>query len=383
MYIRGKGRGKWQCIWEARDPATGRRRRVTEVVYGTKKDAEARWVTRQAELTAEAARPQPAHPRDWTVGDLLDHWLAVVLPTEGRALSTLITYRTLVAHHIRPTLGPMRLTALHPTHLQQAEATWLANGRADGGPLSPSTVRQCHAILRRALQAAVDWDLLPTNPASQVRQPRGEAIEMRVWTPAEIAAFWRVAQAHRYGPLFRLVLATGLRQGEALGLRWADIDWAAGTLHITQQLLRARRGAPPQLGPPKTARGRRTVAIGPDLIALLQRVRTAQKADRLACGPAYQDHGLVFQTPLGTPLHHRNVDRLLAQLIRRAGVPPIRFHDLRHTHAALLIADGWDPRLIADRLGHAQIAFTLQVYGHLFPGRQQEAATRLDRLFRE
>jgi integrase len=400
MYIRPKGRGVWQCVWEVRDPATGRRRRLTEIVRGPKKAAEARWVARQAELAAAAARPQPLHPRDWTCGDLVTHWLREVAEIDA---TTRARYADLVRHQILPTLGAIPLVELHPSHIQAAERAWLATGRVDGrGGLSASSVRQAHAILQAALRQAVAWDLLPVSPMARVRRPRltppppvvwtpetvaawwaARAAGARpprppgiaVWSPADIRRFWTVAARHRHGRLFMVVLRTGLRQGEALGLGWADVDWAAPALRVHRQLL-----PDGTLGPVKTAAGRRTIALDAATVTLLRRERAAQRADRLACGPGYQDQGLVFQTAVGTAFRHRNTNRLLLQLQRQAGVAPIRFHDLRHTHASLLIAAGADPRLVAERLGHTQVAFTLQVYGHLWPGRQAEVLTGLPAL---
>jgi len=373
MYIRSKGRGKWQCVWEVRDPLTGRRRRITQIVTGTKKDAERVWTARQADLQARPAprtpADWPARPDTWTVADLCQHWLTVAEIDD----TTRARYADLVRYQIAPTLGAIRVCDLHPAQVQAAERAWLTGGRADGrGGLSASSVRQAHAVLQGALRQAVAWGWIPANPLQQVRRPRHEAAEPHVWTPAEIAAFARVARRHRHGRLFLIVLRTGLRQSEALGLRWADVDWAGAALHVRQQLLPT--GA---FGPLKTARARRTIAIDGTTLAWLRQEQAAQRADRLVCGPVYQDHGLVFQTRVGTPFRHRNVVRLLRRLERAAGVPPIRFHDLRHTHASLLIAHGADPRLVADRLGHAQVAFTLQVYSHLWPNRQADLLRHL------
>jgi integrase len=381
MYIRAKGRGKWQCVWEVRD-AAGTRRRMTEIVRGTKKDAEARWVTRQAELTAEAARPQPVHPRDWTVGDLLAYWVAEVAPGTTIRDRTRHDYQQLITHHILPTLGAHRLTDLHATHIQAAERQWLTAGRLDGrGGLAPSTVRQLHAILQGALAQAVAWDLIPANPAQFVKRPHLPPQTLQIWTPADIERFWAVAQHHRFGGLFGFVLRTGLRQSEALGLPWTDCDLDAGVIHVRQQLLPRPDSAGRRFGDVKTARGRRRVELDPDTVRLVRHQRTAQKADRLAWGPAYRDHGLVWQTQVGTPFLHRNVARLFQTLQRQAGVPIIPFHALRHTHASLLIAHGADPKLVSERLGHASVAFTLQIYGHLWPGRQREVLAHLPRLF--
>lgn len=406
MYIRSKGRGKWQCVWEVRDPVTGQRRRVTEIRTGTKRDAEAHWTRQQVALQDAAARPAPVHPRTWTVADLVTRWIA-----DGAAIdaSTRARYQSLLTYHIAPVLGPLLLTTLHPATIQAAEHRWLTAGRADGtGGLAASTVRQIHAILQGALRQAVDWDLIPANPMARVRRPRLDPPRQHVWTPAEVDAywaavaqhtrpprppglaiwtpaditrFWTVARTHRQGRILMLVLRTGLRQGEVLGLRWADVDDAGPALRVTQQLLEPRATLPfPTFANLKTDAGRRTVELDAETMALLRQERTAQKADRLAAGPAYQDHGLVFQTGVGTPIRPRNTNRLLLQLQRAAHVAPIRFHDLRHTHASLLIAGGADARLVADRLGHQNVAFTLQIYGHLWPGRQREVLTALPAL---
>lgn len=387
MHIRAKGRGKWQCVWEVRDPLTGQRRRVTQIVRGTKKDAERVWTTRAAALerrpVALDPAAQPTRPEDWTVRRLLALYLAD--PTVRRP-RTRQDYARLVRLYLDPLLGPLPLPELTRARVQAAVTAWATRGGQHGQGLAPRTVRQCLAVLSGACAQAVAWGLLPANPCQGVARPRLTASPAAIWTPADMAAFWAVARRHRHGRLFGLLLATGLRPGEALGLQWADVDWDAAALHVRHTLLPRALwpdAATPAFGEPKTARGQRTVALDADTVRLLRDEHAAQAADRLACGPAWRNRAdLVFTTRVGTPLLERNVVRLFRALVRQAGVRPLRLYDLRHCHASLLIAAGADPRLVSERLGHSSVAFTLDTYAHLWPSRQHDILERAAPLFR-
>lgn len=182
--------------------------------------------------------------------------------------------------------------------------------------------------------------------------------------------FAAVAARHPQGMLFLVLVRTGLRLGEGLGLQWTDIDWAAPGLRVARQLLERPAADGSRFGPVKTAHGSyRWVDLDAETVTWLREREAVAARERTAAGPLYDDHGLVWQSRVGTPLRHRNVQRLFARLVERAEVPRIRVHDLRHTHASFLIAAGADPALVRDRLGHHSAAFTLQVYGHLWPGR--------------
>lgn len=323
-----------------------------------------------------AARPSPRGlpTAETPLGMFLAYWLAHGDAATRLRPKTVRGYTDLIRLHIGPRLGSVPLSALHPALVDEAQRRWLQEDR-----LAPSTVRQLYAILQGALGQAVRWDVLVANPLDRVRRPALPARPpVTVWTPADVAVFWTVAETARLGSLFGVLLHTGLRISEALGLRWADVDWTAPGVRVAQQLLDKAGPQGERFGPVKTAHGSyRWVPLSDDSVTLLRRRRKEAVADAAACGPAYQDHGLVWQTRLGTPLGHRNVARSFDRLQAQAGVSRLRIHDLRHTHASLLIASGADPRLVAERLGHGSVAFTLQTYGHLWPGRQEAVLAHL------
>jgi integrase len=376
MYIRPLGRGRWQCVWDHRDPVTGQRHRSTRVVHGTKREAEQIWL---AEAQRRAGRPAPlaTWSPQMTLGAYLAAWLAHGETQRRLRPKTIRTYDQLIRSHIGPALGPVPLERLHPAAVSQALHDWHAQ---DG--LAPATVRQCYAILHRALEQAVLWGLLAQSPCARVAAPRlGPRPPVTVWSPEAVRRFAAVAAQHPQGTLFLVLVRTGLRLGEGLGLQWTDIDWAAPGLRVARQLLERPAPDGQRFGPVKTAHGAyRWVDLDAETVAWLRQRQAVAARERAQAGASYDDHGLVWQSRVGTPLRHRNVQRLFARLVQQAEVPPIRVHDLRHTHASFLIAAGADPALVRDRLGHHSAAFTLQIYGHLWPGRTAAVLAQLPSL---
>lgn len=374
MKIIQRGENTWRLTWElGLDPATGNRRQRTEAFHGRKRDAGRRW----REVQAEIEKGLSVNPPKITFGDLLDRWLQDVLPMRIRP-TTLENYRFLIERHVRPALGHIPLARLTAADLQTFYRTKLEGGRRDrkDGGLSPRSVRYMHALIRSCLEQAVRWQMVPRNIADLVDPPRQAQREMNFWTPYQALQFLEAAKSDRLYPAFYLALATGLREGEILGLRWSDLDLDAGMLTVSQTLVRI--GARIEFGEPKTARSRRTIDLGDQTVALLRAYRATQNREKLLLGQEYRDHGLVFPTVLGTPIQPRNILRVFDSLQKHANVPRIRFHDLRHSHASFLLAQGENPRLIAERLGHSAVAFTLQTYSHLLPGAQKAAARKLE-----
>lgn len=197
---------------------------------------------------------------------------------------------------------------------------------------------------------------------------------MRVWLPHQVGQFLDATSADRLAPLYHLTFAAGLRRGEVCGLRWVDVDLEGGSLRVAQQLVSV--GGRVMVGEPKTARGARVVALDADTVAVLRDHRRAQLAERMASGPAYVDSGLVFTREDGSPLDPSYVTRHFARLVARAGLPPIRLHDLRHTSASVGLAAGESMKEISDRLGHSSITITADTYTHVSPAVAQESARR-------
>jgi integrase len=302
---------------------------------------------------------------------LLD-WLGAVRPSLRPR--TWQRYEECVRLHVLPALGDIPLVRLSPAHLQSLYAQKLQEGP------SPASVRHVHAVLRRSLGQAEAWGLLPRNVARLVRPPRREGREMAILTQEEVLRLLEAAQGDRLAALYTLALATGMRQGELLALRWRDVDLERGVLQVRATLQRTREGF--VFAEPKTARSRCQVTLAPGAVEALRRHRRAQLEERLRAGELWEDHDLVFCDELGRPLSGTAVTKRFRRLLERAGLPRVRFHDLRHTAASHLLARGVHPKVVADMLGHSTVTVTLDLYSHVAPSLHEAAAQALDELVR-
>lgn len=325
-----------------------------------------------------AASPLPAPVSGFegiTVGDYFDRWLAHI-KTRVRP-TTYYGYQAAIRHHLTPTLGHLRLQDLHPLHLQDLYA-----GCLDPPPpkraVSASTVLHLHLVASQALQQAVRWQLLPTNPAAGAQPPRPQRREMKVATGDDLQ---RILQALR-GDVLELpatiALTTGMRRSEILGLRWSDLSPDYTSAHI-QQTLQFARGL--HFERPKTHRSRRAIALPATLTQLLTRHRQQQNARRHALGDQWHDTDLVVDRGDGAPVNPNTLTSQWRRFVRTNDLPVIRFHDLRHSHATLMLLEGIHPKIVSERLGHATIGITLDTYTHLLPSMQTEAAEAIDRIF--
>ncbi len=274
--------------------------------------------------------------------------------------------------HVVPALGRYSLRRLTPTHVRKLLAEKFASG------LSARSVQIIHATLRVMLAEAVRDELVERNVAAIVRPPAVAAEEVRPWSPEEAEDFLRAAEGDRLFALFAVGVALGLRKGELLGLRWSDVELDQGMLRVRQSVQRVYR-AGLVFGPPKSSRSRRDIPLPAFAVRVLREHRTRQSEERLALGPYWQDSGLVFTSTIGTVVEPRNLSRLLDELIMKAGVRRIRFHDLRHTCASLMLAQGVPPRVVMDVLGHSQFSITMDLYSHVMPTALREAAAAMDR----
>ena len=360
-----------------RDPLTGKRRQLWRSIKGTKRDAEALRV----ELLHQRDSGMDAPPGKLTVAQYLERWLRDYAEPNV-APKTLRTCIDTVKRHFIPALGSLPLAKLRPQHIQGFYARLLREGRLDGkGGLSPRSVQRQHQVLHVALHHAVQWQLLSLNPADAVQPPKATRQEIRPLGLDEIQRLLTAADDTPYGTLVHLALMTGLRLGELTGLRWSDTNLETGTLHIQQvcQWL-PRQGF--TFRPPKTPKSVRAVAISPDTVDRLRGHRQQQLEERVALGPDYGGHNLVLATPLGTPIDPSNLRRAWKAILRTAGIGHLRFHGLRHCHASLMLQQGTHPKIVSERLGHSGVGITLNLYSHVVPGLQEQAAAGLDQLVR-
>jgi len=267
------------------------------------------------------------------------------------APSTVANYRSMIERHIIPALGHLPLSALQPLHLQELYLDRLERGRVrGGGGVSRRTVVLIHTVLQAALKQAVKWQLLSRNPADAVDVPRRQRSKVRTLNDEELARFLEPVSGHRDEHLIRMALYTGVRRGELLALKWEDVDLDAKVLRVRHGLVRA--GGEMHLSGPKTRKSRRQIALSDTAVALLKEIRRSQTEQKLRLGPRYQDHGHVFCNPDGSLIDPSSVTHRFTKLARAAGFLGLRFHDLRHTHASLLLMQGIHPKVVQNRLGH-------------------------------
>jgi integrase len=306
-----------------------------------------------------------------TVGEWLDYWLTHIAARRLRPL-TLQSYETTVRLHIRPALGHYRLDRLQPEHL---ETCYLAMERKG---LSAASALRAHRILSRALKVAMQRGRVARNVATLVDAPTAK----RPVTPQplDVEECRRVLAAARKGrksARWTVALALGLRQSEALGLMWSDIDFGRGTLAVRRGLHRVN-GQGLRFEEPKTERSRRTIVVPRQLLADLRTHKKEQDAERVESADYWTEHGLVFPNELGGPMDDRNDYRSWVRLLRTAKVRRIRLHDGRHTAATLLLAEGIHPRVVMELLGHSTMRTTTDTYSHVLPALAQQAADTLD-----
>jgi integrase len=308
---------------------------------------------------------------------LTDVWLPAIEHTIKPG--TFESYRRNVRLHIAErSIGRRPLQEVDPTDLNALYAALLA-GDDQHRPLGPRSVAYVAAILHRAFRDAIRWQAVIRNPTDAADPPRTSARkEMQTWSGAQVRTFVDSVDNDRLRGCWWLLANTGMRRGEVLGLRWEDVDFDAGTLRIVRTLITTdvqRKGSPGMAwGASKTAKGRRTVALDPATVTALRAHRTRQVEERLAMGGDYQD--LVVCQLDGTPIHPKTISYQFGKAVRAAKLPPIRLHDLRHTHATLALKAGIHPRVVQERLGHANVSITLDTYSHVDLDMQAAAARR-------
>lgn len=302
-------------------------------------------------------------------GPFLDQWLSTVHASRIRD-TTLAGYQ-LAARHAKAALADKPLRALTPLNFQRLYQTLIEAG------LAPSTVRQVHVVCRQALNAAVDYGLVAVNPVLRAKPPRVTQTPITPPSPTDAMTFLRVADSHPLKAFWYFLALSGCRRGEALGLQWTDIDWERKTAAI--RTIQVGKGRQRRLHAPKTQSGARTLALSDFLVAILRNHQDQQRAAWSLDHPGEPLPPWVFTTRRGTWLAGDNVRRTFKILLRRAGLPETtRIHDLRHAMATTWLSQGVPVKVVSERLGHASIAITLQLYAHVLPGMQHAAANQID-----
>jgi integrase len=369
-HVRKRG-NTWSIFYDRpRDP-DGKRRKTSKSGFKTRKEAE-RWL---AGLVTTLDRGEYVETSKQTLGAFLEEWLRG-LPARGLRPTTISFYSLLVNSYVAPRIGGIRLQHLRPQHLDGLYASLLADGRANGkGPLSVKTVREVHGTIRKALADAVRLNLVQRNVADSATPPRKSGRrEMATWGSQEVARFLTFTETDRLFALWHLALSTGLRRGELLALTWDDLDLERGRLAVRRSLIAPT--AEPVLSPPKSQHGFRTLALDAESVEVLRTHRRRQIEERFQLGLGRDDSALVFAALDGGWLNPRQVSRRFERLVKASGLKPIRFHDLRHSHARALVAAAVSPKVAAERLGHYSAAFFLDTYGHTDEALHEGAAAK-------
>jgi len=348
------------------NPETGARRWASKGGFPTKRAAREAMTA----VLANADRGVVVERSPLTVGQYLDQWLEDV--GGGLKPTTLGGYRQAVSR-LKRMIGDVKLQELRPLTVERGYQQLLSSG------LAAKTVRNTHTVLRRALADAERLDLVVRNAAAAARPPSVRRMEQETWTPEELSRFLASVAHHRLFAAFVLSATTGMRRGELMGLRWRDVDLDAGRLSIVSTITTVNGRAVESST--KTNKSRRRIALDAGTIEVLRAHQQRQSAERRHGGKLWTDSGLVFTREDGTALHPDRFSHLFVRLSRKAGLPAIRLHDLRHTYATLALEAGVHPKIVSERLGHATTGITLDLYSHVAPSMDQQAAETIAGLF--
>jgi integrase len=328
----------------------------------TKKEAE----TLITKILSEVNEGNYIDPSKLKLEDYLHQWLDTKQGNMTRL--TIDSYKSYIANHIAPSIGSKKLSELSPLDIQ----TWIATLRKKEleGVLSDSTIQRIFNVLITALNNAKKINLVKENVAKLVDKPKIKKRKLIVWDANEAKKFLREMYNHRHYICFHLALTTGMRQGEILGLTWGSIDFPNKLIRVVQTLEHDAKGFKEGA---KSISGVRSITINDNDIAELKRHMHKLEEEKELAGEMYQEHDLVVRTSIGKPVFADTIGKMFRREVRRLNLTPIRFHDLRHSHASLLLIKGIHPKVVSERLGHASVTITLDTYSHLLPNMQEEA----------
>jgi integrase len=360
--IRQRSKGSYQIRYEGPSDGTGKRKFLSETIKGSKKGAE-----RVLRERLSAIENGGYVPRDKeTVSDFMQRWLDTYAAT-NTTLRTQEGYRGNIQRYINPAIGSVTVQTLTARHIQGMYAGMLERG------LSNRTALHVHRVPRKALADGVKWGLLARNVADATTPPRPERKQVEMWDSETANRFLEAAQESRFYGLYQLAILTGMRRSELCGLKWENVDLVSGRLSVVRTLQRIP-GMGLVEGLPKTPRSRRSISLGPEGVSLLHTLRGQQIEQSLVAGPLWQNTGYVFTQADGTPVDPESVSKDFCAIVRKAGLPHLTLHGLRHAHATGLMVTGANPKVVSERLGHSNIAITMDIYSHVLPGLQEEAA---------
>ena len=370
---------KVYTYWEARytagyDPGTGKQ--IQRSITGkTQKEVS----KKLKEVTTAIDSGTYTVPSKMTVGEWLDIWTAEYLG--GVKELTVSSYKSSIKTHIKPGLGAIKLESLS-SHVIQGFYNRLLAPAKDRKGLSPKTIKNVHGVLHKSLQQAVANGYIRLNPADSCVLPRAERKELKPLDEQQITTFLQAIRGHRLEDLFTVVLFTGMREGEALGLLWDCVDLNAGTITINKQLQKDfSKGSQYHLVATKNSKSR-TITVAPFVVNTLRKVKLRQLENKIQLGGCWQDSGFVFTDELGRHLNRSTVYNAFKKVMVQIGSPETRFHDLRHSYAVASIRSGDDIKTVQENLGHATAAFTLDVYGHVTEQMKKESAARMEQFIK-
>jgi integrase len=353
--------GKWDYGFTAGRDETGKRKQVTKRGFDTQREAQRARTAATAEYHAGKRIDRSA----MTVGEYLQQWVAGKVRLRA---TTRARYESIINHHLVPALGAVRLQELTKDQLTRWYRKLLHSG------LAPKSIRHVHAVLRQALQDAMEDELVLRNVAALAAKqlPAVPTPKLHTWSPEQLRVFLASVANDRLFAAWRLVAATGMRRGEVVGLRWEDVDLATGTVTVADALVMVNYTV--DTSTPKTKKGERRFRLDPATVAALKAWRKRQTEERLAVGGRYRDSGRVFTYPDGSQLHPQRFSDWYQQHSRAAGLPRIRLHDMRHSYATAALRANVQPKIVSERLGHSTVQFTMDTYMHVLPAMDQEAA---------
>lgn len=374
-HVRKRGT-KWAIVFDFGVSLEGKRKQKWVSGFSTKKEAE----SALTKALTDVNNGEYTSPSTQTVNEFFHNW-AIDKQAQVRQ-STWRSYKWTIDYHILPNIGKLTLKDLKPETVQKMYSKIRNQTRQDGksDTLSERSILHVHLILKNALDRAVRWGLISRNPCDLVEAPRPRKVEMTIWTMDQVRQFLKESEREPQYIVFLLLLTTGMRIGEVLGLRWRDILFEERKITVRQQISFVKGGYVVQ--EPKTRASKRSIPIPNEVIQALIKHKLSQDIRKNFFGEEYaMQADLVCCTDKGTPYYHGNLNAKWAKIIQRAGLTRIRIHDARHTHASLLLQQGANPKIVQERLGHANIGITLDTYTHLLPGIQEQAIDEFAKRF--